>query len=101
MLTPEGCQARTEKLMLLSLWAQHLENERSDASNSIPNMIFAGIGKPAYSANFDMIEAAKNYWNNVAGFSIDYGNLRGDLDARTLMAQSLTKWYGNKIEIEA
>jgi len=98
MLTPDGQSAdKIEKVMLLAMWANSLNVENK-----------AGLGKPSFPVPQAIIDAHIKYWQRIAEIrekwyqnpekipenpAIDYGDPRGELPARTLMAQSLNAEY--------
>ena len=109
MLTPNGLPTnKIEKVMLLSLWANSLNNELS----SERKILFAGLGKPTYPINTHTIKSYLDYWKNLAETSqkwhedpegaeeaaaIDYGDPRGDIEPREIMARVMSSWYGSDI----
>ena len=111
MLTPEGKSGdKTDKVMLLSIWANTLKQE----SPSKP-IIAAGMGKPTYPINPHTVETNLSYWHNIehllayaqthseqemAKAAIDYGDPRGDHDPLAIMARAMTRWYGTAIKPE-
>ncbi len=125
LLTPEGKPAGSiDRIMLLALWEKKLREEKHSTR---PAMIAAGMGKPTFPISQFAVQSAINYWNQAlsktqearhllsgadssdAGArnriakifaAIDYGNPRGDFVARVKISQALTRWYGNKLEIE-
>ncbi|KTD63503.1 pyridoxal phosphate-dependent aminotransferase [Legionella shakespearei] len=113
MLTPDGQSARKiEKVMLLSLWANEL-NERFTPKDK--KMIFAGLGRPTYPINQRTIKSYLNYWQRLNDIStqwhsnpeavldnpaIDYGDPRGDKEPRKIMAERMSQWYETEIKPE-
>ncbi|MBN9230999.1 MAG: pyridoxal phosphate-dependent aminotransferase [Legionella sp.] len=112
MLTPNGLPAKQiEKLMLLSLWANKIKEEQ-EKNNGFRDkkFILAGLGKPTYPVNSTTVAAYLDYWQQftqttngpdpVSEQAIDYGNPHGDLYPRTLMAESMTRWYQTRIHAD-
>lgn len=111
MLTPEGRSGtNTDKVMLLSMWANTLKKERQDNTQSF---IFAGMGKPTYPINSHTVEMYLKYWNTIDASlrqikkpdeapdaALTYGDPRGEHAALTMMAEAMTKWYRSSIEPE-
>lgn len=110
---PNGTPARDlDRLILLNIWAHHIDN----------GMIFAGLGKPSYLLNEDVVNASVDYWQSLqhvikaaqkkitkiknnrkkeavvidASTAIDYLLPAGDEDAKKIMAKALRRWYGAK-----
>lgn len=126
LLTPEGkASGKTERIMLLSMWAKYLQLARSKAKQ--PAMIFAGMGKPTFPINEYSAESAVSYWSTLRlrshearqllhdktlkarevrdkisklDSSSDYGLPQGELVARTKMAKAFCRWYSS-VPIEA
>ncbi|MDP1603127.1 MAG: pyridoxal phosphate-dependent aminotransferase [Legionella sp.] len=113
MLTPNGQSAsKIEKVMLLSLWANSLNDELNLRKESEKRIIFAGIGKPTYPINSNTIKSYLNYWKNLDQMSqkwyenpegseeaaaVDYGDPRGDIEPREIMAKVMSSWYESEI----
>lgn len=116
MLTPNGQSAtKIEKVMLLSLWANHLHDELRFKGDEERPIIFAGLGKPTYPINSNTIKAYLSYWKDLEAVSekwysdaegnegaaaIDYGDPRGDKEPREIMAKAMSSWYGAEITAE-
>jgi aspartate/methionine/tyrosine aminotransferase len=114
MLTPDGHAAyKLEKVMLLSLWANALRNEKKQNNQFKREFIFAGLGKPTYPINAKTITSYLAYWHRLDDLSqkwkenpelessaIDYGDPRGDAIPRSIMAQVMTNWYQSEIKSE-
>ncbi|MDI1351268.1 MAG: pyridoxal phosphate-dependent aminotransferase [bacterium] len=115
MLTPDGHAAyKLEKVMLLSLWAKALRDENNTIKDSqTKEMIFAGLGKPTFPINAKTIASYLSYWHRLDDLSkkwqenpelessaIDYGDPRGDIMPRTIMAKVMTRWYQSEIQSE-
>lgn len=111
MLTPEGTSAGgIDKIMLLAMWAQTLKHEKSaqvETTEYLP-MISAGMGKPTFAINQFTIEMQIRYWQQIQeraklsqenphtvteGAAVSYGDPKGDLQARTMMASAMSSWY--------
>lgn len=112
MLTPYGQPAqRIEKLMLLAMWANFLATEQTNSEGFSEQFIFAGVGKPTYPIHHRTASAYKKYWGRMEKLAlqwhgdsdfdddcaIDYGNPFGDLQAKTIMAQAMSRWYETAI----
>lgn len=113
MLTPNEQPAnKLEKVMLLSLWANTIKEEKESLSQN-KKFIFAGLGKPTYPINHHTIRSYLSYWQRLDRLStrwhqhqeemeensaIDYGDPRGDLKPRAIMAKAMSKWYGTDID---
>lgn len=125
MLKPSGEDAgNVDPLLLIHLWAHHVEAE---ATPNDLKMKFAGIGKPGYYLNEDIIHASIQYWkekedsvskikknieskvlssedccSEIANSStgIDYGLPAGENMEKIRMAQALSRWYENEIKPE-
>ncbi|HLF67433.1 MAG TPA: pyridoxal phosphate-dependent aminotransferase, partial [Gammaproteobacteria bacterium] len=108
LLLPNGESAgMMDPIILLMLWAEHLELD-----------LRAGMGKPTFPINAHVVASAAHFWNDLATRSqvvaplvaqahnvqiaqqiidahlaIDYGTPEGDLPARNIMAQALSRWY--------
>ncbi len=107
MLTPKGHSAdKIDKVMLLAMWAKQLAEEQR-------TIITAGMGKPTYPVNLYTVASYKAHWENVEllakmalehlnevkeGAAIDYGDPRGDVLYRRLMATAMSDWYNSPIE---
>jgi aspartate/methionine/tyrosine aminotransferase len=114
-----------DPLILLNTWAHHLD--QSADSKNYPEMIFCGLGKPSYLLNEDVVRASMHYWSSflekikrckdslsselspeeltdqISRFStaIDY-DLSGDFEeAKSMIAQGLSQWYGPKVSVQA
>lgn len=111
MLTPDGIPAgNIDKIMLLSMWTKALNEEnglRLGSTEYLP-MISAGMGKPTFAINEYTIQTQIKYWQDIQkyaklsnesaelvkeGAAISYGDPRGDLHARTMMASAMSSWY--------
>jgi aspartate aminotransferase/aminotransferase len=99
MLTPEGLPAhKVDKVMLLNAWAKSLAmKQKSNSNETNKPMIFAGMGRPTYPLHPHTGKFLANYWGKHSGDAVDYGNPQGDLDARTIMAEAMSKWYNQTI----
>ena len=115
MLTPEGQSGdNTDKVMLLKMWADTLEQE-ARYSKAKP-FIFAGMGKPTFPVSLHMVEMYLAYWQAIKklikkalkalkdegkesalSVAIDYGDGRGDVNPRKVMAEAMTNWYNSPI----
>jgi aspartate/methionine/tyrosine aminotransferase len=107
MRTPDGFSAdRTDKIMLLALWANTLKQEAKDKRGEGRAFISAGMGKPTYPINIHTVAMYLSYWgaietllaqaqSNLEGASaaIDYGDPRGDLEPRKIMSAAMSHWY--------
>ncbi len=103
-----------DSIVLLMLWAEHLSVH-----------LRAGMGKPTFPINSQVVNFASNYWQDLADKSqaiaplltaqatpevhqgiidahlaIDYGNPYGDNLAREKMAQALSRWYECEINTQ-
>lgn len=114
-----------DRLMLLNIWAHNLNQNKEEGR---PKILFAGLGKPSYLLNEDLISAEMRYWQNLsrhvaetkrsifqdklskeewcekivkASTAIDYLLPAGDDGARALMAKAMSKWYGPKSKVDA
>lgn len=117
MLTPDGqSAAKIEKVMLLALWANTLQEELflQQPLKSI-KFIFAGIGKPTYPINLHTVKSYLSYWQKIndatikwytsssevrESSAIDYGDPRGDKEPKALMAKRMSRWYESEIKPE-
>ncbi|MBB71016.1 MAG: hypothetical protein CMF50_01295 [Legionellales bacterium] len=120
---PNGCDAgSTERIMLLSLWANYLNdhNESEQPGQKPAEMAFAGMGKPTYPINPNVVKAMLNYWSQILPRAeqarqlitdennqnaeqrdaiaelnavSDYGDPQGEYAARDQMAKALSFWY--------
>lgn len=114
MRTPHGQSAdKLEKVMLLALWANALNEERSEKDNTLSNkFIFAGLGKPTYPINPQTVMSYLNYWEKLRDASIkwhecpyklddnaaiNYGDPRGDKGPRGIMANVMSQWYESEV----
>ncbi|MFA5959131.1 MAG: aminotransferase class I/II-fold pyridoxal phosphate-dependent enzyme [Tatlockia sp.] len=118
MFMPNGQSAdKTDKIMLLAMWAKTLKEESSTLSleHLHSTIISAGMGKPTYPININTIAFFQSYWKRVEelavramqdleviqeGAAIDYGDPQGDKSARAIMAQAMTRWYDSEIKAE-
>ena len=114
MLTPNGRPAnKIEKVMLLSMWANSLAEEQGLAPKK--KLIFAGLGKPTYPINKNIIMSNLSYWQRLDDLTkkwfvnpdqmdecaaIDYGDPRGDRESVALMAEAMSTWYESEIKPE-
>ncbi|PJD92776.1 MAG: hypothetical protein CK424_04130 [Legionella sp.] len=114
MLTPNGHPAnKIEKVMLLSMWANTLQEEIAQQSTmNTKRLLTAGLGKPTYPINSHTISSYLNYWQKMSDLTkrwylnpeehessaIDYGDPRGDLEPRVLMSDVMSKWYESDIK---
>ena len=122
LITPDGNLATSiDKIMLLAMWSKRLSEEKHPTR---PAIISAGMGKPTFPISQFATQSGIDYWsralsktqkarhllsgsndpavrNRIAKFfaAIDYGDPRGDFEARTKMALALTRWYGNEVLI--
>ena len=115
MLTPDGQSARKiEKVMLLSLWANELK-QRNAQKAQVPKIILAGLGRPTDPINKQTIHSYLAYWQRLEQTAarwysdpesssenpaIDYGDPRGDIEPRTIMAERMSRWYESEIAPE-
>lgn len=115
MLTPNGQPAnKLEKVMLLSLWAHTLKEELALQPKN-KQLISAGIGKPTYPINAHTILSFLSYWQKMddltkkwrlnpeeiqENIAIDYGDPRGDVEPRVMMAEVMSEWYESEIKPE-
>ncbi len=98
MLTPQGKFEKIDKVMLLGIWAKFLAQEQEMKEKPLKrSMIYAGMGKPTHPLHQEMSRFLSKYWNEHNGKAIDYGSPQGDLQARELMAEAMTGWYGLNI----
>ena len=58
-------------------------------------MIFASTGKPTFPVNKDLARTARAFWKRKS--AIDYDQVEGNVEAKKIMANGLTKWYGVNI----
>lgn len=112
MLTPNGLPAnKLEKVMLLALWANVLKDEAAPyPQEKRQDLIFAGLGKPTYPLNRKTVTAYLAYWQEIhdqlhgdetyRNAAIDYGDPRGDLEPRTIMASCMSAWYEAEVKPE-
>ena len=118
MLTPEGQSAdKMDKIMLLATWTRTLKQESLQQSTSLEAdlVISAGMGRPTYPADLNTIAYFLAYWQQIEevakvamqnldvvkeGAAIDYGDPKGDEEARRLMAAAMSSWYEAKINPE-
>ncbi|CEG55611.1 aminotransferase class I/II-fold pyridoxal phosphate-dependent enzyme [Legionella fallonii] len=110
MLTPDGLSADdTDKVMLLNMWAKTLEKENHNPNKSF---IYAGMGKPTFRVNIYIVEMLVAYWQAILALiqkemtkpgsvkesiAIDYGDGRGDIEPRAMMATAMSSWYASPI----
>ena len=118
MFTPEGQPAdKMDKIMLLAMWTQATVHERAHAEflgiGAHPPIISAGMGRPTFPINTHTIDSSISYWKKIKArliksavhpiekpdhsVVIGYGDPRGDDDARSIMANAMSKWYGTPI----
>lgn len=123
---PNGTPAGDiDRLMLLNIWAHHLNHQTGHEESK---MLFAGLGKPSYLLNEDLVSAEMLYWQNLsrhvketknnikqdrlsevekcekivkASTAIDYLLPAGDEEACALMARAMSKWYGPQSKVDA
>lgn len=124
LLTPSGESAgNMDRAMLLSLWTKQLASESGIKTYAV------GMGRPTYPLGGGTALSIAWYWfclairstvasiglkiskyipfinthNFIAALSpaIDYGHPQGELSARVTMANALSQWYENKVEITA
>lgn len=109
MITPYGQSGdQLEKIMLLSIWANHLYKKQKEPKE----IIFAGLGKPTYPINSHTVKSYKKYWDKLEKLAndwhnelliddeecaIDYGDPYGDFHAKTIMAEVMSTWYSTEI----
>ncbi|WP_233588625.1 pyridoxal phosphate-dependent aminotransferase [Legionella sp. km535] len=103
--------------MLLSTWTRVLKGKsRQEIKLKIAeSYISAGMGKPTYPVDLNMVAFHLAYWQKIEemaklamqnldvvmdGAAIDYGDPQGDSDARIIMAEAMTSWYGVEIKSE-
>ena len=116
MLTPEGQSAdKTDKIMLLAMWANTLKKEKATTSPGLKNtaVISAGMGKPTFPINQYTIQIHLAYWKEIetlARLAIDstdearekavigYGDPQGDDFARETMATAMSEWYETPVK---
>src|SRR5579872_3464320 len=121
MRCPAGHPQSYNLTMLLYQWALHLHQKGK-------SIIFAGIGKPSFPINLAYAQAQQQYWENITQQSmlarkylegdnpsatlehdaiaaidatIDYGDPQGDVAARKMVAETLTKSLNSKVLIGA
>ncbi|KTD49815.1 pyridoxal phosphate-dependent aminotransferase [Legionella quateirensis] len=113
MITPYGQPGnQIEKVMLLSMWANYLDQQQINKKELSNKFIFAGIGKPTYPVNHHTVKAYKKYWDRLEslaeqwhdgtqfdneGSAIGYGDPHGDKQAKAIMAEAMSAWYGAEI----
>jgi aspartate/methionine/tyrosine aminotransferase len=117
LLTPDGMSAgTTDRIMLLAMWADHLEMHSSANQKKI---IVAGIGKPTFPVNLFAAAAAATFWQgfwsrsqdtkhtltnhncsssttgniSASNSAIDEGDPAGNFEYRQQMAGALNRWY--------
>ncbi|MGQ3891200.1 aminotransferase class I/II-fold pyridoxal phosphate-dependent enzyme [Legionella sp. CNM-4043-24] len=118
MLTPEGQSAdKMDKIMLLSTWTRTLIEESIQEGSSLEAGVFisAGMGKPTYPIDLNTIAFFLAYWQKIEeiakvamqnlnvvkeGAAVDYGDPKGDDEARAIMAQAMSSWYQAEINPE-
>lgn len=107
MKTPDGsCGACTEKIMLLAMWTNTLKQEANDKDRPVKPFICAGMGKPTYPINIHIVATHLSYWQAIESLviqaqsdlgripaAIDYGDPRGDIEPRQIMAKAMSDWY--------
>ncbi|MDP3788754.1 MAG: pyridoxal phosphate-dependent aminotransferase, partial [Candidatus Chromulinivorax sp.] len=117
MLTPEGQPAnKTDKIMLLAMWTNALRKERSGLTlhnEARKKIISAGMGRPTYPINQYTIQVQLAYWRRIEALVIatisssekitesaviGYGDPRGDVDSREIMASAMSNWYETPIQ---
>ena len=105
--TPDGQPAgNIDRLMLLYLWAEHLKTRRRPLSiqkqpSPINNqVIIAAIGKPTAPLHDAVSRSLSEYWSQHRQVAIGYGDPKGDLDAREIMARAMTNWYQTQVSSE-
>lgn len=130
LLTPTGKPAgKTDRIMLLAIWARYLREKMQRGQElKCPPIITAGLGRPTFPVNEYAAKAAQNYWSALWSKSqearhllngdsfgiknqndkiakmeavINYGDPKGDEDARLKMAEALTRWYNDRVTIKA
>jgi aspartate/methionine/tyrosine aminotransferase len=119
MLTPQGQPAGPlDKITLLAMWSRHLSHQGRF-------VIASNMGKPTFVLNSHAASFAVKHWSEIQwqvqkahhafrsnphcadtrdkivqmNSAIDYGDPQGDAHARALMAQALTRWYNQRVEI--
>jgi aspartate/methionine/tyrosine aminotransferase len=113
MITPYGQPGnQIEKVMLLSMWANYLDQQQIDKKELGNKLIFAGLGKPTYPVNRHTVKAYKKYWDRLGELTeqwhndphfgdeesaIGYGDPYGDKQAKIIMAEAMSAWYGTEI----
>lgn len=117
MLTPNGLPAKNiEKVMLLAMWANSLAEEQiSMTPTNSQKFIFAGLGKPTYPINKNIILSYQAYWKKMSDLSkkwfitpekltetaaINYGDPRSDKEPKEIMAKAMSNWYKSEIKAE-
>lgn len=111
MLTPEGLPADDlDPIMLLNIWGLTLKQKAGD--NPEKSFIFAGMGKPTFPLSLFTVELELKYWQAwehllkqaktapqmiTESLAIDYGDGRGDIEPRSVMAHAMTNWYKTPI----
>lgn len=121
---PNGTPAGDlDRLILLNIWAHHLDESRLPGSQE---MIYAGLGKPSYLLNEDLVASGLKYWHDLeellcktkhkiassslseeeaceeiilASTAIDYLLPAGEESAKAAMATALSHWYGPHVSI--
>ena len=115
MRNPDGSSAAgRDPVMVFNSWANQKASEidSDHPENQQKGMIFAGMGRPTYQVNSFTIECNLAYWMGYKervkaarldpavqshSLAVDYGDGRGDLDPRTVMAEAMTKWYNSDV----
>tara|TARA_Y100000588_G_C14242720_1_gene920091 strand:+ start:811 stop:2418 length:1608 start_codon:yes stop_codon:yes gene_type:complete len=113
MLTPFGQHAdNIEKVMLLSMWANHLGEAKNQCTDLSQQFIYAGLGKPTYPINTHTIKAYQAYWENMKSVAenwhldpenagddcaINYGSPFGEQKAKSIMAKAMSRWYASEV----
>lgn len=114
MLTPDGQSGdNMDKIMLLAIWSNTLKKESTEQTKVF---IAAGMGKPSFPTNIHTVEMFLEYWRaiealvikaseskselDMAAAAIDYGDGRGDIDPRNIMAEAMSSWYGSPINAD-
>lgn len=110
--TPHGQPADgIEKVMLLSMWANHLQVHPPKHQLLNRKMILAGLGKPTYPIHTYTVKAYQRYWEHMQSqteewfadpeaathAAIGYGDPYGDRAAKQKMARAMSNWYGSEI----
>lgn len=113
MITPYGQPGnQIEKVMLLSMWANYLNQQQKNNNTQCEPIIMAGLGKPTYPVNRHTVNAYKKYWDRQGRLAeqwhddpqlgdeesaIGYGDPFGDSQAKDIMGKAMSAWYETDI----